>query len=161
MKSHELIRDKSFRFPEKCGLVSQTQRDASHQIWFLGYPICDSKQLPQRMPTEIIIFLAVGKRGGEERALSRSQTPVMKKPFLSKGSSGPALHAGSGNRYPVDPPGTVWDISPNFLETPASKELATTGDVVLTLETVGCRTVAFFPENGPCNSKTDVLFELS
>src|SRR6266852_2280044 len=113
------------------------------------------------MSTKIVVFLAIGKRRSEERAFSRSQTPVMKKRFLSKGSSRPAHHPGCGDCDPVDTPRPVWDISTNFFKAPASKQLATTRDVGVTLKTVDCRTVAFFPENGPCNSKTGVFLELS
>src|SRR6266566_7851488 len=85
----------------------------------------------------------------------------MKKRFLSKGSSRPTHHAGSGDCDPVDTSRPVCDISTHFLEAPPSKKLATSCDVVLTLKTVGCRTVAFFPENGPCDSKIGIFFELS
>src|ERR1700731_2421086 len=99
------------------------------------------------MTAKIVIFFAVRKERSMERTPCRSQAPIMKKPFLSKGLCLPALHSRGGHRHPVDSSGAVWNVATDFLETPPAKQLALPRNMPLPFKAVRFRAIPFFPEN--------------
>src|SRR6185312_10064194 len=86
---------------------------------------------------------------------------MMEERFFAERSGFPAHHARSCHGHPVDSPGFVRAVSTDFRKALATKKLALAGHVVLSLETIGLRTVAgLLREHGSGNSQLRVLPEL-
>src|SRR6516225_2401759 len=113
------------------------------------------------MSTEVVIFLSVGECRREYAALSRAQVPVVEERFLPKRSCLPTLHAGSGDRDPVNAASLICEISADVLEAAAAKQLALTRNVKLSFETIRLGIVPVLFKYRPRDPQPGIFFELS
>src|SRR5262252_6934505 len=102
------------------------------------------------MSSKIVVLLTVGKVGGKQRTLSSAQTAVMKEKLLTKRACFPTLHASSGYRDPVDTACLIRNVAANFFKALSSKELAASGNMVLSFKAICCGTVTFLAKNSSC-----------
>src|SRR5215472_13182231 len=154
VEGDEFPRNRSRHAAYKCPAIAQSQSQASDNQRLLRTPVCNSEQFPDRMSTEVVIFLSIRKHSGKGIPFGHSQVPVVQKPFLSKGPSLPTHHASGRDCYPINPSSLSWDESANLLEAPSSKQLATTRNMVMPFETICFRTVPFLSEG--CSDHTEL-----
>src|SRR5580698_4216346 len=93
------------------------------------------------MAAESVVFLPIGKVFSNNATVRRSQWPMVQKGFFSKRACIPAAHAGGFNCHPIDAADFAGHVSADFLEALPSKDLALSGNICLSFETVVSRVV--------------------
>ena len=80
MKCHQFIGNGARRPAHKRPAIAEPQSEAVNYVGWLRGAVAHSEQVPNRMPTEVIVFLNIGERTGEDTALRGAQMSVMEEP---------------------------------------------------------------------------------
>src|SRR5208283_50145 len=113
------------------------------------------------MPTEVVVFLPIGKQGGEDTAFCGSQGPVVKKPLLPERFGLPAHHPGGRDCYPIDSASLIWCESSDFLKAALSKHLAAARNMVMPLKALPLGAVSVLLEDRSRDPKVGICIKLA
>src|SRR5208283_1255716 len=113
------------------------------------------------MPTEVVVFLPIGKQGGEDTAFCGSQGPVVKKPLLPERFGLPAHHPCGRDCYPIDSASLIWCESSDLLKAALSKHLAAARNMVMPLKALPLGAVSVLFEDRSRDPKVGICIKLA
>jgi hypothetical protein len=92
--------------------------------------------LPERVVTEIIVFLTLLEMDAEAAGVTRTDFSVVETDFAGESARVPPLHPGRSDGHPVYAAAFDWLVAVDIVKALASEKLARPGDMLYIRETV-------------------------
>src|SRR5438093_13413965 len=158
-KSNQFWRNGALHTADHCPQITRENHGTADNEWLLGDLVDRPKKLPQRMPAQRIVKLAIGKFSQQLTAFSRPHLAMVFAEFLREGPGLPALHPGIKDRNMINSSSLYCNVTADFLEAFAPKQLAGARYMFNTYKAV-IVTHGTFLERRPGQTQARVIGEL-
>jgi len=116
MEFQQLCVNLPFHTARKRVNIARKQEEPTYQVWPLQHLVAHSKDLPEWMIAEEVLFSAVIKSRFPRGAFRLSHWPMMVEKLVTERFRLPALQASSSHCYPIEPATFNWRVASNLLK---------------------------------------------